>query len=372
MRNGQKRVSTVAVNGRFLTQPITGVQRYALELLAALDRLLQAGAIPRVPVTVYACSDARSLPRYSFLQVRRVGRLTGQLWEQLELPLYARKSLLFTPCGGAPAVHRCHVITIHDAGPFRTPLAYRAAYRTYYKTLQRYLASTAAHILTVSEFSRGELLEALGVQKSKITCTYESGEHILAFERDPKILVRHGLVQGLYAFAVGSANPNKNLMGLMKAATVLRPSGIQIAIAGGINSRIFSESEYPSDSVRRLGVVSDAELRTLYENAGCFVFPSFYEGFGLPPLEALTLGCPVIVSRMAALPEVFGGAAAYCDPYSAVDIAAQIRQVMTGDDESAPERRKAYAAQFTWERCAEQTWAILMKVMSGAIADGSR
>jgi glycosyltransferase involved in cell wall biosynthesis len=371
MRDRPKRVSTIAVNGRFLTQAITGVQRYAFELLRALDRMLDQELIPRIPVMVFVPPGASALPAYSFIKVREVGRLRGQLWEQVELPFYAGESLLFTPCGGAPVIHRFHVITIHDAGPFRTPRAYTAVYRTYYKMLQRYLASTAAHLLTVSEFSRGELLEVLRVQESKITCTYESGEHILAFPRDKGVLARHGLVEGQYAFAVSSANPNKNLTGLMEAATLLRPSGIQIAIAGGINSRIFSESEYPSDSVRRLGVVSDAELRTLYENAGCFVFPSFYEGFGLPPLEALTLGCPVVVSRISALQEIFGGAAAYCDPYSAADIAVQIQQAI-GVNHGERDRRKAYAAHFTWGRCAKQTWAIFMKVMSGATDHGSR
>jgi glycosyltransferase involved in cell wall biosynthesis len=369
MNEARTLAGTLAVNGRFLGQSTTGVQRYAFELLQALDGLLQRGSIPRVPVTVFTPAGTSTLPEYSFLQVRRHGRLDGHLWEQFELAAAARGSLLFTPCGGAPVVHRDHVITIHDAAPFVTPQAYTAMYRSYYKPLQTLLARTARHILTVSEFSRRELARSLHVRPEKIKAIHESGEHILRSPRSRDIVAKHGLVPGNYVLAVGSMNPNKNLRGLMRAASLLRDDRIQVAIVGGMNSRIFSEAENVSDSLVPLGVVSDAELRALYESAGCFVFPSFYEGFGLPPLEALTLGCPVVASRAAALPEVLGDAAVYCDPASAEDIAAQIRHVMQG---GGPSRavRQAHVGAFTWERCARETWAVLLRAM-GMDASGS-
>jgi glycosyltransferase involved in cell wall biosynthesis len=115
--------------------------------------------------------------------------------------------------------------------------------------------------------------------------------------------------------------------------------------------------------VKSLGFVNDNELRTLYENAACFVFPSFYEGFGLPPLEAIAVGCPVVIARAASLPEVFGDVAAYCDPYSPLDIARRISYVLQGERPSR-ESLWARAARFTWEDCALKTWSILLEALS--------
>ena len=365
------RLQSIVVNGRFLTQSMTGVQRYSFELLRALDRLLRDGDIPPVPVTVLVPSGATRLPAYEYLQVQHAGHLQGQLWEQIELPRACCNRLLFTPCGGAPVTHRDHVITIHDAGPFRTPQAYTVPYRMYYKTLQRRLVSIATRILTVSEFSRRHLMEALNVPDAKITRTYESGEHVLNFRSDSSVLARHGLTQGKYVLAVSSANPNKNLARLIEAGAVLRQLSIPVAIAGGTDGRIFGRCECASGSVKKLGVVSDAELRALYEGAGCFVFPSLYEGFGLPPMEALSLGCPVVVSRSSALPEVFGEAALYCDPYSPADIAAQIQRAMCQSKEER-KRGQTYAKQFTWERCARETWDVLLRAMGAEEAMRAR
>ncbi len=362
MTNSRAAVRSIAVNGRFLSQPVTGVQRYAFELLNALDSLLDAGSIEPVPLTVLVPPDAVNLPQWPSIRIQRVGRFTGQLWEQLDLPIHAHGTLLFTPCGGAPIVHRPHVITIHDAGVFSTPTAYTVAYRNYYKALQRVLSATASHILTVSEFSRRELIAALHLPAAKITAIPLSGEHILRCRPDEGVLPRNGLRPGRYIVGVGSRNPNKNLKGLIDAAAFFPPSSLELVVAGGGNRSIFSDEQIASARVRSLGFVNDNELRALYENAACFAFPSFYEGFGLPPLEALTLGCPVVVSNAASLPEIFGEAAAYCDPHSPEDIARQIQRACEGGNADR-ERRYARASSFTWNACARETWSIFERII---------
>jgi glycosyltransferase involved in cell wall biosynthesis len=352
----------IYVNGRFLSQRITGVQRYAHELLTAIDALLSTRAIEPVPMTVLIPPDSKNLPSWPSLRIHQAGRFTGQLWEQLDLPFHARGNLLFTPCGGAPIAHKRQVVTIHDAGPFSTPQAYTLAYRSYYKILEKILARKAVHLITDSEFSRQELIRYLRVPERKISRVWLSGDHILRFDRDDAVLERYGLLSGKYILAVGSRNPNKNLHGLMRAYAHLPASEVCLAIVGGSNSTIFARSPDLADSVMELGFVEDADLRTLYEHAACFVFPSFYEGFGIPPLEALTLGTPVIVSRAASLPEIFGEAATYCDPHSPEDIARQISRVLQN---KTPHREAAmlHASRFTWERCARQTWDVLLQAL---------
>lgn len=362
MKNSTSSPSRITINGRFLSQEITGVQRYAHEMLTALDVLLSTGAIEPLPVTVLTPPNATKLPHWSFLRVQAVGHLTGHLWEQMDLPVHAHGTLLFTPCGGAPVLHRDHVITIHDAGPFKTPDAYTSLYRNYYKILQRIMGQAALHIITVSKFARQELIQCLGIPEQKISHTWLSGEHILRQERDSSVLSRHSLSPRTYVFAVGSRNPNKNLRRLVDAAAHLQIPDIRMAIAGGSNAAIFGSGSVVVGPVQELGFVRDSELRTLYENAACFVYPSSYEGFGLPPLEALTLGCPVVASRAASLPEVLGDAVTYCDPCSPEHIAGQISRVLHGQH---PSRDAAlqHAAKFTWERCARETWGILLNTL---------
>ena len=353
---------SIAINGRFLAQNVTGVQRYAIECLRSLDELLTRSEIVRVPTTVFVPANATVLPKYSFLKICKVGNLTDRLWEQFELPVAARGSLLFTPCGGAPVWFRPQVVTIHDAGPFQTPEAYTSHYRFYYKSLQKRIARLGAHIITVSDFSKHALAEVLRLDPSRISRIYLSGEHILRFAPNADGLGRYGLEQNRYVFAVGLNNLNKNYAGLIKASTLLATSPIKVTIAGKASGAAFWDNSVLHPVINHLGFVPDEDLRTLYENAACFVFPSFYEGFGLPPLEALTLGCPVIVSRSTSLPEIFGSAAVYCDASSPEDIASQILRVLRGDHPSR-QLGVSHAFNFTWEKCARQTWEVLLREM---------
>ena len=134
-----------------------------------------------------------------------------------------------------------------------------------------------------------------------------------------------------------------------------------IVAAGGGNSRVFSGMEVHDDKLVLAGYVSDGELRALYENAQCFVYPSFYEGFGLPPLEAMHCGCPVIVSNRASLPEVCAGAAAYCEPDDPADIARVMRRVLTSAALRSEMRDAGLqrAALFTWRKSADRLEDIL-------------
>ncbi len=302
----------------------------------------------------------KAVPEYRRIQVSRVGRSSGQIWEQLELPFHARGGVLFSLVGGAPLLHPRNIITIHDAAVFAAPGGFSLAFRVWYHFLYWALCRTALHVLTVSHFSRAELVKWCGANPSKFTVTYLGSEHARRPEPDPDVLAGNRLRQFKYVLVVGSRNPNKNLTGVIRAIPFLANSGVDIAIAGQNNSKVFGELHISEEQVRDLGYVNDSELRTLYENAACFVFPSFYEGFGLPPLEALALGCPAVVSDSNSLAEIFKSVAFLCNPEDPSDIADKIKNACKAPEGERGRYRK-FADGFTWRECATITWDVLSR-----------
>ncbi len=351
----------IAINGRFLSQAITGVQRYAHELLRELDQILFELSWPPHDVEILAPQNAIVSADYKYLTIRKVGRFTGQLWEQCELPFYCRGRLLFTPCGGAPLLHRSHIITIPDTAVFATPKAYSVPYAIWYRWLHRHMCANACHVFTVSEASKRELIRWCAADSSRITVTPLGGDHVDRLQADDSILEQHGLTGEDFVLAVSSRNPNKNFDGIVKAIHKLESRNVRFVLVGGLNSRVFGESPQLSGSIQEVGYVTDGQLRSLYENARCFVFPSLYEGFGLPPLEAMASGCPVVASDIPPLRETCGDAAIYCDPTRPEDIARQVQVVLFDDSKQAELIRKGdeRAKIFRWKKTAQQTWSIL-------------
>jgi glycosyltransferase involved in cell wall biosynthesis len=353
----------IFINGRFLTQRITGTQRYAHELLRHLDAVLDGvpanstGPSPRVTLLVPHSDEP--IPVFRNIRVLEVGRWTGQLWEQLELPFYARGGILFSMVGGAPLLHRRNILTLHDAAVFAMPGSFSAAFRHWYRFLYGRLCHTALHLFTVSNFSRAELVKWCGVKPEKITVTYLGSDHALRSRPDIGVLARNKLESQKYVLAVGSRNPSKNLRGLLTAYRLIRDSDLKIVIAGASYSKVFGSQGIVDEGVRDLGYVNDSELRSLYENAACFVFPSYYEGFGLPPLEALALGCPTVVADGSALREIFHEVAFLCNPDSSEDIASKTLQACRSNEEDR-KRFRDFALQFRWEECATITWSTIL------------
>ena len=348
----------IFINGRFLSQPVTGTQRYAHELLRELDQFLSQSETAWPPVKVLVPPSVKAVPEYRRISVDRIGLFTGQMWEQLELPFYARAGLLFTPCGGAPVLHRRNIITIHDAAVIASPRGYSRVFRTWYRLLNRILCRSALHVLTVSHFSKAELVKWYGAAPQKVSVTYLGSEHALRPSPDPAILAKNLLQRFQYVLLVGSKNPNKNLMGLLQALPYLENSGLQVAIAGHSDPKVFGKLQISGENVRDLGYITDSELRTLYENAACFVFPSFYEGFGLPPLEALALGCPTVVAKSTALSEIFADIAYMCNPSEPSEIADGILKASRETDAKRNSNRE-FASKFRWDLCANATWRII-------------
>ncbi len=352
----------IVVNGRFLTRRVTGVERYALEITRRLR------AAPQHEVEVVCPRDVLDTAAAAELGAVVVGRRRGHPWEQLDLPRAARGRLLLDLCNTYPLATRRQLVALHDAGVFAVPDAYALAFRSWYRLLFRASRWRSLGIVTVSEFSRRELVRRAGVPRSAIAVAPPGTEHLVGRPRDPTILERTAPGRP-YVLAVGSDSPHKNLGAVAAAARLLERPDFDIVMAGGSRHGVFRGVAQGADPphLRRLGYVSDAELATLYDHAQAFVHPSRYEGFGIPPLEAMRLGCPVIVSTAASLPEVCGDAALYVDPSDPQDIARALERVMSDADLRADLKRRGRlrAEAFTWDASA-RAWLDAIDRFAGA------
>ncbi len=359
----------IYINGRFLAAKLSGVPRVGRSFLEELDLFL--GALePKIKVEILIPKTVTETFAYKNLNVRQIGNLSGHAWEQLELPFYAFDGILFSPSGSAPLIHPRNILTIHDAIVFAFPAGFSKFYLIWYRLLSFVLCRTALHIVTVSQFSKCELVRWCGAKPSHITVVYPGAQQMLRLIPDNSIQSRFCLKKFGYALAVGSLSPNKNFKSLVASLEFLEKSGIEVVLVGQtvplVGRHGSREKPLNLSQVKNVGFVSDEELRSLYENAGCFVFPSLYEGFGLPPLEALSLGCPTIVSNVASLPEVCGEVAVLCDPDRPENIAEKIRDAVRLRDN--PDNAKQFARfvdRYTYRNFAQTVWAMITKAARG-------
>src|SRR3954452_11978724 len=289
----------VAINARAAVRSeIGGVERVAREMVARL---------PRERYRAYA-------PRF----------LAGQLWEQLALPLVPAQ-LIYCPANLAPVASRRNVVVIHDVAALRHPDWYSKPYATWHKTVLPVIARRARLVITVSEFSRREIQEVLGVDATVIPNGVDE-----RFKPGPK---------KDYALVVGTKIARKNL-------AALNDLGMEVVAAG--SARRYMKAE--ATNIRELGYVPDDELPALYAGARVLLMPSLYEGFGLPCLEAMASGTPVVAANRGALPETCGDAALVVEPEDFADAAVE-----AVGNERLIQAGLQRAARFTWERTARET-----------------
>jgi glycosyltransferase involved in cell wall biosynthesis len=340
-----------SINGRFATQALSGVQRFAIEITRALQA--QGGYELITPPG----------GRAAWPQAREAGRRQGQAWEQLELPRAAAGTVLLNLGNTAPLLRRRQLIVIHDAGVFSTPEAYSKAFRSWYKLMQGWLARSGVPIVTVSEFSRREILAHLPAKPAQVAVMPEGADHMDRIDAAPEILARHNLARNGYVLCVGTLAAHKNLSALSALAQALAARNVPLVMVGGLGGAAFqgADTSRLPQPARYIGRVSDAELKALYQAAGCFVFPSRYEGFGLPAVEAMACGCPVVAADISALREACGDAAAFCNPAAPEDIAVKVLALLDDPAHQASLRQRgtARAAALTWRAAAARLHSIL-------------
>jgi glycosyltransferase involved in cell wall biosynthesis len=315
-----------------------GIGRFADEILKRLG-----------PFTLYKEERPPSHPADPAL-------LAGVLWCR-------RPKLFFSPGYNAPVTAPCpFVFTLHDLHHLRVPEDSSVAKRAYYRHIIRPACQRAAFVLTVSEFSKQEIMEWSGVREDKVV-------NVRNGVGPP--FVREGTKHDPgypYLLYVGSTRPNKNLPRLLTAFAISKVlNEVRLILAGRYCLSIESEIE-------RLGLQgkvtarrcdSDEELASLYRGARALVFPSLYEGFGLPVLEAMACGTPVLASNVTAVPEVAGDAALLVDPTDVRAIAEGIERIVQDEELRSSLREKGIrrASLYSWDETARRTWEVLQSAM---------
>lgn len=357
----------VSINGRFLSQSLTGVQRYAAEMVKAMDSLLASGAAPSQLLDaewqILVPPNARTLTGLRRIQTRQVGTLTGHAWDQIDLARAAAGTRLVSLANSGPVLHRDHLVVIHDAQVFRRPDFFSWRYLALHRTLGHLLARTAT-IATVSAFSRNELAETLSLDPASIPVIANSAEHFATVVPDASIIDTLRLAPHRFFLFVGSMTKNKNVATAIGAAQRLGRDDFPLVVVGGDNSKVFGGAATESRTgVVVAGRLKDEEIAALFSQASAFIFPSLYEGFGVPPLEAMFFACPVIASSAAAVRETCDDAAAYFDPLDADELCKRMHErIELGAISSVErERQQRRLATFSWSRSATAMLEFLAK-----------
>jgi glycosyltransferase involved in cell wall biosynthesis len=339
---------------------MTGVQRYAVEMIRALDRLVAAGEAPSALAskrwTLLKPAAAQNELLLQAIETQAANLpVHPQVWDQALLPLMARNGLLLSLANSGPVLHRRHLVVIHDAIVFRHPEFYGRGYVWFHRTMGRLLAKTAT-IATVSAFSQRELADIFGKSPASIPVFANGADHLARVIPDDTVLDELDLRGRPFFLAVGSISGNKNIGLAAQAFSRLNRPDARLVVVGSGGAIFRSINVEAVPGLVLPGRLPDVRLASLYAHASAFVFPSIYEGFGIPPLEAMAFGSPVLASTADAVRDTCGDAASYFPP----DDADCLASLMTARLEAGPysiecrQIQKERAAKFTWEASARR------------------
>ena len=332
------------LNGKWLAQTPSGTQRYATEVVRSIS-----GTELAARITLVVPRDAVLPPWAGLFPVLR-SRTRGLFFEQIALPWISRRGHLYSLAGPAPIAKRDQTVVMHDATPFRYPSTFRRSFVLWYQVMYRVLARRARRIVTVSEFSRSELADVLGISDQRVALAPCGSDHVPRGERAG---VELPFPPHTYALLVGNLAPHKNIA---PALTALSTAGIPVAVVGGAQPQVFREAAgLAKDNVRFLGRLEDDELEAVMAAAGVLVAPSRYEGFGIPVVEAGRLGCPSVYAAGSAMSEVAGAGGLAFDPGDMRRCAELVTQVLQTPALRAElaERARENAHRFSWSDSAQ-------------------
>ncbi len=305
-----------AINGRYIVRKLTGQERFARELVAELDRIVQNDDF-----VVVVPEYATEIPAYKNISVVRYGKIKSHLWEQISFYKYIKRNKLIsvnltTTC---PFLSP-DIVCIHDAAHYEissllSQNVYGKLSLLWHKLLIHSASKKAKIILTVSEYSKKRLSTIKNIPENKIFVLRNAWQHIERINCDESIFSNLPLdiKKGGFYLALSSLAPQKNFSWIIEVAK--RNPSNQFIICGGLSGNFNLLVDKAIENLHFIGYVTDGQMKALMKNCKAFIHPAIYEGFGIPPLEALACGTQIIISTSTCLPEIYGKSAHYIDPY---------------------------------------------------------
>ena len=361
----------IAIDAHSVGAQLAGNETYAVNLIEALAQIDQSNRYT-LYVTKQSAAD-RFTNRWPNFKVKRTLPHTPLVRIPLTLSAELRRNpvevlhVQYT----APPLAPCRVVaTIHDLSFEHLPETFNRRSRAQLRLTVRRTARNAAQILTLSEFSRRDVIETYGVDPDRVTVTPAAAPaHFrpVTNETDLRGIRSTYGIERDYILALGSIQPRKNLVRLINAYSTLRKEGPNIAMPqlviagkrGWLEGETIRAAELSAAApdIRFIGYVVEADLPALFSGAICFAYPSYFEGFGLPVLEAMQCGTPVIAGNRTSLPEVAGDAAVLVDPFDETAIAGALRNLIENPERRADFQVKGIerAKRFSWQQTARLT-----------------
>lgn len=337
----------IVINGKFLSQRLTGVHRYAIELCKHLPTKIGGKEI-----VIAGPKDAKMIPELEHFRFEKFGKTKGNVWEQLELPRFLKKNgkpLLVNFTGISPISYHNKIMYIHDLTFLHHPEWFSKGFAKAYNTLIPTTARKSKRVFTVSEYSKQDIIKHYQIQPENIEVVYAAAPDRfknLNMEKEDFILM------------VSSLDPRKNMKGAIEAFLKSKTDYRLVIIGDKMKS--FSnpdlEKYADNDRIEFTGYVTDEDLLDYYNRAKVFLYPSFFEGFGIPPMEAQKCGCPAIVSNVSSLPEIYKDSVIYCDPNNIYSINDAIDKLVSSENLRKELIQKGFdnADRFSWKKSAER------------------
>lgn len=348
----------ILINGDFFCRRLTGIERYAYEITLRLDKLSKPDEI-----VIIVPKNANNVPSFSNLKlIRHKKEIKSHFWWQmttLQWFLITHPEYIILEFGNTCLPFKPGIVFLHDIYCEFFPedfISVRDKITRLYSRFQyRLIAHLSRKVVTVSNFSRNEISKAFNIDPLQIDITYSSADHMRTINSDASVFTDFPiLAKNSYYFSLGSLSKRKNIRWIFEYAakhpeTVFAISGISLSTV-----KIDELNGKTPENVIMLGYLDDSKIKALIEKCKAFILPSYYEGFGLTPLEALSCGAQIIIANASSLPEIYGNTAHYIDPYNTdVDLEQLLREHV--------EPPFDILKKYSYDTAAKQVYALIQK-----------
>ena len=345
----------ILINGDFLCRRLTGIERYAYEITRRLDSLSSPGE-----VAIVIPSFIKDIPAYKNLEIIRLKKIVKSniRWQMLTLQgfLLTHRKYTILEFGNCCLPFAPGVVFLHDIYCEFFPEDFKGfrdkVVRIYNRRQYRLIAKHSKHIVTVSEYSKNQIIQYCKAKPEKISVIYNGWNHFINITPDYSVFIDFPVLSKSFYFSLGSLSKRKNIKWIIEYARKNPDSTFAVSGVSLPTVKADELNDSAPKNIILLGYLDDSKVKALMEKCKAFILPSYYEGFGLTPLEALSCGAQIIVAKAASLPEIYGNTAHYIDPFNNdVDLDALLREPV--------EKPDAILEKYSYDTSSERVYNLI-------------